>query len=194
VRPVHLIVIHCSATADGRALARDLLTAAQVIDGWHADRNFHRAELAQAIANPHLPHVGYHYVIDALGGFEQGRMLAETGAHAAGFNEQSISICMVGSERYSLDQWSTLRDLVTALARSFEIPLRAPEKYTIHRRAIVTNGICGHRDLSPDQNANGIVEPFEWLKTCPGFDVAAWLANELRPLADHTYDPEHNRV
>ena len=35
--------------------------------------------------------------------------------------------------------------------------------------------IIGHRDLSPDRNGNGVVEPFEWMKACPSFDVAAWL-------------------
>ncbi|MDE7031913.1 MAG: N-acetylmuramoyl-L-alanine amidase, partial [Muribaculaceae bacterium] len=35
--------------------------------------------------------------------------------------------------------------------------------------------IVGHRDLSPDLNGNGIIEPDEWLKACPSFDVAAWL-------------------
>jgi N-acetyl-anhydromuramyl-L-alanine amidase AmpD len=46
-------------------------------------------------------------------------------------------------------------------------------------------GICGHRDLSPDRNGNGLVEPIEWLKTCPGFDVAAWLAADMVPPAGH---------
>lgn len=31
--------------------------------------------------------------------------------------------------------------------------------------------ICGHRDLSPDLNKNGIIEPHEWIKVCPCFDV-----------------------
>lgn len=35
--------------------------------------------------------------------------------------------------------------------------------------------IIGHRDLSPDKNGNGIIEPHEWIKACPSFDVAAWL-------------------
>lgn len=35
--------------------------------------------------------------------------------------------------------------------------------------------IIGHRDLSPDRNGNGVVEPNEWTKACPSFDVAAWL-------------------
>lgn len=36
--------------------------------------------------------------------------------------------------------------------------------------------IIGHRDLSPDLNGNGKIEPSEWTKACPSFDVAAWLA------------------
>ena len=35
--------------------------------------------------------------------------------------------------------------------------------------------IIGHRDLSPDLNGNGVIEPFEYMKACPSFDVAAWL-------------------
>ncbi|MBB4042257.1 hypothetical protein GGR06_000016 [Bacteroides reticulotermitis] len=33
--------------------------------------------------------------------------------------------------------------------------------------------MCGHRDLSPDLNRNGEVEPEEWIKACPCFDVQA---------------------
>ena len=32
--------------------------------------------------------------------------------------------------------------------------------------------ICGHRDLSPDLNGNGEIEPEEWVKQCPCFDVS----------------------
>jgi N-acetylmuramoyl-L-alanine amidase len=31
--------------------------------------------------------------------------------------------------------------------------------------------LCGHRDLSPDLNHNGEIEPEEWVKQCPCFDV-----------------------
>lgn len=33
--------------------------------------------------------------------------------------------------------------------------------------------VVGHRDLSPDVNGNGVVEPEEWVKVCPCFDVAS---------------------
>ena len=31
--------------------------------------------------------------------------------------------------------------------------------------------LCGHRDLSPDLNGNGEIEPEEWIKACPCFEV-----------------------
>lgn len=31
--------------------------------------------------------------------------------------------------------------------------------------------VVGHRDLSPDVNGNGEVEPMEWTKECPYFKV-----------------------
>ena len=31
--------------------------------------------------------------------------------------------------------------------------------------------MCGHRDLSPDRNGNGEIEPEEWMKACPCFDA-----------------------
>ena len=31
--------------------------------------------------------------------------------------------------------------------------------------------VAGHRDLSPDLNNNGEVEPMEWTKQCPCFEV-----------------------
>ncbi len=35
--------------------------------------------------------------------------------------------------------------------------------------------ICGHRDLSPDLNGDGVIEPEEWIKECPCFEVSREL-------------------
>ena len=32
--------------------------------------------------------------------------------------------------------------------------------------------VCGHRDLSTDLNGNGEIEPEEWIKACPCFEVS----------------------
>lgn len=34
--------------------------------------------------------------------------------------------------------------------------------------------IKGHRDFSPDKNRDGIIQPSEWMKTCPAFSAKEW--------------------
>lgn len=159
MRLVDLIVVHCSATPDGQwASTLD-------IDGWHAESGFRRGEAWRARLNPQLGHIGYHFVIYVNGGIATGRHLGEAGAHVRGHNLGSIGICLIGTGRYTRAQWSALSALIVQL-----------------RHAYPDARVCGHRDLSPDIDGDGTVEPSEWLKTCPGFDVAAWLrAGMLAP-------------
>ena len=46
--------------------------------------------------------------------------------------------------------------------------------------------ILGHRDLSPDRDGDGEVEPHEWMKVCPCFDArqAYHLISEGREVYD----------
>ena len=46
-------------------------------------------------------------------------------------------------------------------------------------------GRPAHRDLSPDLNGNGEIEPEEWIKQCPCFEVAKEF-NEFGAFADRT--------
>ncbi len=171
MRPINLIVIHCSASPNGDTLFRGKAgdvgcqTPVQLIDEWHAKRGFHRDQAARVRYNPSLRAIGYHYVIYRNGGISTGRDVEEIGAHVAGFNQKSLGVCLVGTDRYTPTQWQSLADLVGALRK------RYPD-----------SRVTGHRDLSPDQNANGIVEKFEWLTTCPGFDVAAWVEGGMRAI------------
>lgn len=171
-RQVDTIVIHCSATHSGQPLGNGKFgSAAAVIDRWHAARGFARQPDAVRRYNPALRCIGYHFVIDTDGRCDIGRSVAEIGAHASGNNAHSIGICLVGGleteAQYTLSQWAALHDLVRSLNK--------PE---IKR-------IVGHRDLSPDANSDGRIDSRDWLKTCPGFDVAEWLSNGMRPLAKH---------
>lgn len=44
--------------------------------------------------------------------------------------------------------------------------------------------VLGHRDFSRDQNGNGIIDRWEWIKSCPSFDVRDWLIElELERIA-----------
>lgn len=107
---------------------------------------------------------GYHYVIESDGTVVQ---LVDEGLianGAAGFNADSIHICYVGGvdasgkalDNRTPEQKSALRALVADICR--------------RRKGL---DIVGHRDLSPDINGNGRIEPFEWIKMCPSFDVTS---------------------
>lgn len=151
MREIRDIVIHCSASANGDArVTRD------VIDGWHRAKGWRG--------------IGYHYVIEADGRLAVGRPESEIGAHVAGSNARSIGVCMVGTDRFSFEQWDELAVLVRELV----------ERYPGAR-------VLGHRDFSPDQDGDGVIEPWEWFKVCPGFDVAAWRAAGMDPY----WDPKH---
>ena len=197
MRTINLIVIHCSATPSGKPIARGtpgkpgFLNAAQVMDSWHAARGFMRTSSNRKQFNPGLPSLGYHYVIDLDGAVITGRHPQEVGAHAAQFNAHSLGICLVGGQerdgKYTPQQWAALARLVRDLCVRHAIPMAAPRRVTKATSPgySVLFGVCGHRELSPDKNGNGIAEPFEWLKTCPGFDVGKWLAAPAQPLAGH---------
>lgn len=124
LRPVDLIVLHCSASPDGR-----WVDAAE-IDRWHAARGFLRQPHWLARQNPRLSAIGYHFVVYVNGAIASGRHLDEAGAHAQGHNARSVGVCLVGTDRFAPEQWRALTDLLAALAA------RYPEAQVI-----------GHRDL-----------------------------------------------
>ena len=151
MRPINLIVIHCSASPPAAAAG---LTAAH-IDRMHRERGFAR--------------IGYHYFIRVDGRVEQGRQEADIGAHVSGFNSSSIGVCYAGG----LGSDNKPSDTRTAAQRQALVNLvrELKGRYPNAR-------ICGHRDLSPDTNKNGKVDQSEWLKACPSFDVPAWARAE----------------
>jgi len=169
-REINLIVIHCSASPNGQDLfvgevgEANFKTPVEVIDAWHAERGFQRGAGWIARFNPRLHHIGYHFVVYTNGTAATGRHCDEIGAHCYGYNRSSIGICMIGTGKYTAAQWTALRLQTLALQK-------------LYPRARIT----GHRDLSPDVDGDGVVERQEWLKTCPEFDVAAWLSRGMRP-------------
>lgn len=174
---INKIVIHCSATRNGHRMGYDNHTAAEIIDGWHAKRGFKRQAVNLSV-NPHLKHIGYHYVIDTDGYLETGRAIGEIGAHVKGHNKGSIGICLVGGiddngnahGEFTAQQWQALTSLLQSLAE--ECP---------------NAKLYGHRDLSPDLNGDGKITPNEWTKQCPCFDVLEWLDNGAGINVDHLY-------
>lgn len=76
-RTIRRIIVHCTATPEGRAVS------VADIRRWHVQGNGWRD-------------IGYHYVIDLDGVIHAGRPEAEAGAHVAGHNADSLGICYVG--------------------------------------------------------------------------------------------------
>lgn len=76
MRKITEIIVHCSATPEGRNVTID------DIDRWHRQRGWEG--------------VGYHYVIHLDGSIHKGRDLEKIGAHCIGHNKQSIGICYIG--------------------------------------------------------------------------------------------------
>lgn len=146
MRPINLIVVHCSATREDRDFTE------YDLDVCHRRRGFNGA--------------GYHFYIRKNGDIKNTRPLEKPGAHALGYNAHSIGICYEGGldVRYrpadTRTEWQkhSLRVLIRTLLMDYP-----------------GCRVCGHRDLSPDRNGDGRISPEEWVKECPCFEVTSKL-------------------
>lgn len=129
------------------------------INAWHVERGFKRQESYRSGFNPNLKAIGYHYVIYVDGSLHTGRQLAEVGAHCSGLNSKSVGICLAGCGKYNQDQWDKLASIIEALKLAHPI-----------------KRIIGHNE-APTGISQG--------KTCPGFDVKDYVANNLVPDRSH---------
>lgn len=119
MRQINKIIIHCSATPEGKNIG------ATTIRGWHKERGF--------------TDIGYHYVIRLDGTIEQGRPIEQIGAHCQGHNRNSIGICYIGGlsqkrqpkDTRTIAQRQAMKQLIQELQEQF------PE-VTIH----------GHREFA----------------------------------------------
>lgn len=189
MRLVNLIVIHCSASPNSNTLfsglGSTLRTPLDEIDAWHKQRGFKRQQPIKW--NARHTAVGYHFIVGRGGEVFSGRGPEEVGAHAQGFNAHSIGICLVGTDAYTVAQWHKLAAVVEEARKLHGVPLQPARRYPTPNPPgyMQVDGICGHRDLSPDLDGDGKVEPHEFIKRCPGFNVADWLAGGMQPLAGH---------
>ena len=76
MRTIDEIIVHCTATPEGRNVSVEDITR------WHIDRGFTT--------------IGYHYVVLLDGTIERGRPEEQVGAHCKGHNSRSIGIAYVG--------------------------------------------------------------------------------------------------
>ena len=93
MRKIREIIIHCSATKEGRNF-----TVAD-IDRWHRERG--------------MRCIGYHFVIYRDGSIHVGRAIEEVGAHCKGHNSISIGICYI--------QKAAMRSLIEQLKEEYPL-------------------------------------------------------------------------
>lgn len=101
MRTITLIIIHCSATPEGRRL--DFETCRR-------DHIRHRG----------FTDIGYHFYITRDGEIHRGRPLEKVGAHCKNHNRHSIGICYEGG--LSADCTSEGGNLAASKIRNLECP------------------------------------------------------------------------
>ena len=130
MRIIKEIIIHCSATPEGKPFTVQDITA------WHKSRGFRT--------------IGYHFVIYLDGSIHDGRPLQEVGAHCKGHNAQSIGICYIGGcapngitpkDTRTVAQSHALYNLLKELKAKF------PDA-TIHGHREFANKACPSFDVS----------------------------------------------
>lgn len=122
-RIINEIIIHCSATVEGK----DYTT--EDIKKWHKARGF--------------SDIGYHYIIYRDGSIHNGRNVNISGAHCTNHNAHSIGICYIGGvDKYNkpkdtrtLEQKNSLKNLLLKLKVLYP-------KATIHGHNEYANKAC----------------------------------------------------
>jgi N-acetylmuramoyl-L-alanine amidase len=77
MRDLNRIILHCSATREGKDFSVD------TIREWHVNGRG-------------WSDIGYHWVIRLDGSIEVGRPLEKSGAHTKGHNKDSVGVCYIG--------------------------------------------------------------------------------------------------
>jgi N-acetylmuramoyl-L-alanine amidase len=143
-RACHTLVWHCTATVEGKEYTRAQIKAMHLVRGF-AD-------------------IGYHKLIHLDGSVSEGRSEDKEGAHVSGHNRGTLGYSYVGG----LDASGKPKDTRTVDQKRTMVRLT---QEAIAKYGLVM--VLGHRDLSPDRDHDGVVEPFEWVKICPCFNAGA---------------------
>jgi N-acetylmuramoyl-L-alanine amidase len=154
MRHIKKIVIHCSATAIDKPYTFEDL------ERDHKKRGFRT--------------VGYHFYIRRDGTVNIGRPITAIGAHAKGYNGDSIGISYEGGiiPGGRANNPTHAKDTRTEAQKLAIEKIIAELYHTIGDYQDMSDvEILGHRDLSPDLNGDGEITPNEYMKLCPCFDV-----------------------
>lgn len=118
------IVVHCSATPEGRE------HTAEDIHQWHRQRGWFE--------------IGYHKVVRLDGTIEDGRPESKQGAHAYGHNDDSLAVCYIGGigeDQYPKDTRTDAQKIAL-----LEVCTDWCQRYGISPLAVF-----GHTELNPNK-------------------------------------------
>jgi len=144
MREIKHIVIHCTATPQSATVAAIQRYWREVLK-WKAP--------------------GYHRIVEPNGAIVRFAFDEVICNGVAGFNRNSLHVSYIGG----VDANGKPLDNRTDAQKSalYEVVKAWAAKYP-------TAKIMGHRDFSRDLNRDGIIQPSEWAKACPSFDVKEW--------------------
>lgn len=128
MRKVKKLIVHCTATPEGREVSINQITR------WHKERGFRT--------------IGYHYVIALDGTIKKGRDISEVGAHCKGQNTNSIGISYVGGLDHALNAKDTRTD--SQKKAMTELIAELKEQFpgvTIHGHNEFSNKACPSFDV-----------------------------------------------
>ena len=120
MRPIDTIIVHCSATPEGRDVS------VSEIRKWHKARGW--------------SDIGYHFVITLDGTMNVGRPIEKIGAHAKGYNRKSIGICYIGGTDSEGNPKDTLTETQEAAMQALILELK--KSYPSIKKLI------GHNEVS----------------------------------------------
>ncbi len=118
-RTIKEIIVHCTATKEGRETTVEEVTQWHKANGWDT--------------------IGYHYMVYIDGSIHEGRDVDKKGAHCYGHNSRSIGVCYVGG----LDEYGKSKD-----TRTEEQKTALVELLTKLRALYPKAKIYGHRDFA----------------------------------------------
>ena len=106
---------------------------------------------------------GYHYVVSADGTITNIWPESKYSNGVKNMNSHSINIAWIGG--VDKNHPNGIDNRTEAQKRGLRLLLK--ELKAKYPKAV----IMGHRDTSPDLNHNGIIDPWERIKSCPCFDA-----------------------
>lgn len=116
---------------------------------------------------------GYHRIIEVDGTIVEIYPFEKVTNGVEGFNSECVHISYVGGiEKLPNGKFKSVDTRTKEQKLSIiEAICEAQEWIKDNGGNLKNVGIVGHFDFSPDQNKNGIIEPFERIKDCPCFNA-----------------------